>query len=63
MPLFSHGPNALEKGVSTKPKVQHVKQVVSDARNQREEGLIGSVGLCSLMGVTMGSTARQRRGI
>jgi len=47
-----------KKVVSTKPKVQHVKQVVSDARNQREEGLqAGGVGLCSFMGAIMGSTA------
>ena len=32
-----------EKAVSTKPKVQHVKQVVSDARNQREEDLQAGV--------------------
>lgn len=32
-----------EKAVSTKPKVQNVKQVVSDARNQREEGLQAGV--------------------
>lgn len=44
------------KAVSTKPKVQHVKQVVSDARNQREreEGLqargVGSDRLWSYHG-------------
>jgi hypothetical protein len=56
MPLFFSRARMLwQKAVSTKPKVQHVKQVVSDARNQREGGV---VLLCSFMGAIMGFTAK-----
>lgn len=46
--LKSRGPSALGKGRSTKPKVQHIKQVVSRCKkpegSRKDEGFGGRIG-------------------